>query len=78
MSILYTMVIGDFNANREMNKLYGNGNRQIAVLNEKKRGNTLVEWATSRKYKIMNNMFQKKSREEMDVKKHKRYNEGRN
>ena len=26
-----------------------------------KRGNTLVEWATSIKYKIMNTMFQKKA-----------------
>ena len=25
------------------------------------RGNTLVKWATSRKYKIMNTMFQKKA-----------------
>ena len=27
----------------------------------KERGDTLVEWATSRKYKIMNTVFQKKA-----------------
>ena len=59
----YTIVMGDFYAQiwkrtnpieRTMEK-YG-----LELKNE--RGDTLVEWATSRKYKIMNTMFQKKAR----------------
>ena len=41
------------------------------------RGDTLVEWATLRMYKIMNTMFQKKA-ERMDMEKPKWCNEDRN
>jgi len=58
----YTIEMGDFNAQigkrtNPMEKAtckYG-----LELRNE--RGDTLVEWATSRKYKLMNTMFQKKA-----------------
>ena len=58
----YTIVMGDFNAQIEKrtNPMeMATGKSGLELRNE--RGNTLVEWATSRKYKIMNTMFQKKA-----------------
>lgn len=59
----YTIVMGDFNAkvgkrtntSETMTGIFGLGNRN-------ERGDTLVEWATLEKYKIMNTMFQKKEK----------------
>ena len=49
----YTIVMADFNAQIEKRT------NPVEVRHE--RSDTLVEWATSRKYKIMNTMFQKKA-----------------
>lgn len=59
----YTIVMGDFNAkvgkrantSETATGAFGIGNRN-------ERGDTLVEWATSGRYKIMNTMFQKKAK----------------
>ena len=49
----YTIMMGDFNA-QIRKRTNGNGKGQIWA-------RILVEWATSRKYKIMNTMVQKKA-----------------
>ena len=57
----YTIVIGNFNAQigKRTNPMEtATGIFGLRLRNEI--GDTLVEWATSRKYKIMNTMFQKK------------------
>ena len=56
----YTIVMGDFNA--QLEKLMypmATGKFGLGLRNE--RGDTLVEWATPRKYKIINTVFQKKA-----------------
>jgi hypothetical protein len=59
----YTVVMGDFNANsnRQNTKPCGNGNGHIWAWIEKRKRRHLGRMATSRKYKIMNTMFQKKA-----------------
>ena len=59
---LYTIVMGDFNVQigkraSPVETAMGKFGREL----RNERGDTLVEWATSRKYKIMNTMFQKKA-----------------
>ena len=74
----YTIVMGDFNAQigKRTNTIEtATGIFGLELRNE--RGDTLVEWATLRKYKIMNTMFQKKA-ERMDMEKPKWCNEDRN
>ena len=56
----FTIVMGDI-TNRDKNKPYGNGNSKFGTELRIDRGDTLVEWATSKKYNIMNIMFQKKT-----------------
>ena len=59
----YKIVMGDFNAQtgKRTNPMEtATGKLGLGLRNE--RGDTLVEWATSRKYKIKNTMFQKKAR----------------
>ena len=54
--------MGDFNAQiwkRTNPKKTATGKFGLGLRN--KRGDTLVEWAKSRKYQIMNTMFQKKA-----------------
>ena len=56
----YTIVMGDFNA--QLDKLMypmATGKFGLGLRNE--RGDNLVEWATPRKYKITNTVFQKKA-----------------
>ena len=54
-------MIGNVNAEiGYKNKPYGNGKDKFGLELKKERGDTLVEWAISRKYKIMNTMLQKK------------------
>ena len=67
----YTIVMGDFNA-----KVRGQTNTPERVAGcfglgqHNERGYTLVEWATSKNFKIMNTQFQsEESREEMDMEK---------
>ena len=58
----YTIVMGDFNTQigkRTNSVETATANDGLELRNE--RGDPLVEWATSRKYKIMNTMFQKKA-----------------
>ena len=58
----YTIVMRDFNAQigKRTNPMEtAKDTFGLELRNE--RGNTLVKWATSRKYKIMNTMFQKKA-----------------
>ena len=58
----YPIVMGDFSAHigKRTNRMEtATGKFGLELRNE--RGNTLVEWATSRKYKIRNVMFQKKA-----------------
>ena len=58
----YTIVMGDCNAHigKRTNLMEtATGKCGLGLRNE--RGDTLVEWATSRKYRIMNTMFQKKA-----------------
>ena len=53
---------GDFNAQmgKRINRMErATGKFGVKLMNE--RGDTLVEWATSRKYKIMNIIFQKQA-----------------
>ena len=53
--------MGDFNTEigKRINPMEtATANFELELKNEK--GETLVEWATSRKYKIMNTIFQKK------------------
>ena len=56
----YMIMMGDFNAQigKRTNPMEM-GKFGIELRNE--RGDTLVEWTTSRKYKILNTMFQKKA-----------------
>ena len=56
----YTIVMGDCNAQLEK-LMYPivTGKFGLGLRNE--RGDTLVEWATTRKYKIINTVFQKKA-----------------
>ena len=57
----YKVVLGDFNAptGKIINPMErATGKCGLELRNE--RGDILVEWATSRKYQIMNTMFQKK------------------
>ena len=59
----YTMVMGDFKAQIEKRKnLFETATGKFALELGNKRGDTLVKWATSKKYKIMNTMFQKIAR----------------
>ena len=59
----YTIVMGNFNAliGKRINPIEMATGKFGLELN-KERGDTLVEWATSRKYNIMNTIFQKKAR----------------
>ena len=58
----YTIVMGDFNA-----KVGGQTNTSeratgcFGLGQRNERGDTLVEWATSKNFKIMNTQFQKKA-----------------
>ena len=56
------IVMGYFNA--QIGKRTNTMETQLANLLElrNERGNTLVEWTTPRKYKIMNTMLQRKAR----------------
>ena len=58
----YTIVMGDFNAQigKRTNPMEtATGKCGLELRNE--RGDTMVEWATPGKYKIMNTVFQKKA-----------------
>ena len=71
----YMIVIGDVNAEiiKRINPMEtATGKCELELRNE--RGDTLVEWETSRKY----NHVSEESREEMDMEKPKWCNEGRN
>ena len=59
----YTTVMGDFNAQiqKRTNPIVTTTGKLGLVLRNE-RDDTLVEWATPRKYKIINTMFQKKAR----------------
>ena len=68
--------MGDFNA--QIGKIPNPVEMATGTFGLELRSDTLVEWATSRTYKVMNTMFQKKAGGggEMDMEKHKRCNEG--
>ena len=53
----YTIVMGYINAQRAVETATGKRGHEM----RKERDNTLVDWATSRKYKIKNTMFQNKA-----------------
>ena len=55
----YTIVMGDLNAQRTNPMETATGRFGLELRNE--RGDTLAEWAISRKYKIVNTMFQTKA-----------------
>ena len=58
----YTTVMGDFNAQiRKRTNPMETATDTIGFELRNERGGILVEWATSRKYKIMNTTFQKKA-----------------
>ena len=57
------MVMGDFKAQIEKRKKHvETATSKFGLELGNKRGDTLVKWATSKKYKIMNTMFQKIAR----------------
>ena len=58
----YTIVMGDSNAQiGKRTNLMEMATDKFGLGLKNERGDTLVEWVTSRKYKIMNIMFQKKA-----------------
>ena len=57
----YTIVIGYFNAQIGGKNTMEKATRKFGLELVNERDDTLVEWATSGKYKIMNTMFQKKA-----------------
>ena len=75
----FTIVMGDFNAQigKRTNPME-TARSKFGLGLKKETGDTLVEWATSRKYNNHEYHVREKSREEMDVEKTKRSNEDRN
>ena len=58
----YTIVMGNFNAQiGKRTKYMETAMGEFVLELRNKSGDTLVEWATLRKYKIMNTMFPKKA-----------------
>ena len=75
----YTIVMEDVNAQRgKIPNTTETATDKFGLELRNKRGDTLIEWTISRKYKTINTMFQKQNRDEMDVKKPKRCSEDRN
>ena len=57
----YTTVMGDFNAQIERINPIEKATDKFRLELRNEKGDTLIEWATSRNYKIINTMFQKKA-----------------